>query len=275
MKSKGELLTQVSDQKFLAITYDQDWCHKSVLDWSVNLFLEEVSENRDSKSFMDRASSSKFFGASRLTVFVTDFSLEWVQTPLVEYGAHPNFEASTTQGTSHKDILLRAERSIRDCSSWRAHTLMSSTRISELVARATSWTIENNYYLPDATLLPYCITSFPNDRPILRVPLHWEDDLEMRRGKRATEVLKGIPPTGNHLIVFNFHPIHLALNSVDMSLYEDLRQAGLLGEETSFYLERASSQFGVRDQFLELIEFVKNDNSFKLISLNEVKGLTA
>ena len=266
-------MTQRSDRIYLAITYDQDWCHKSVLDWAVNLFLYEVSNKSVSTNLTSRFPRFDSFDEPRLTVFVTDFSLEWFQSPLVEYGAHPNFEASTTQGTSDRDILFRAENSIRDCSTWRAHSLMSSTRISELVTRTTSWTIENNYYLPNVTLLPYCITNFPNHKPVLRVPLHWEDDLEMRSGRRAIEVLEEIPPMGNHLVVYNFHPIHLALNSVDMTLYENLKSANLLGKEISFYLERASKQFGVRNQLLDLIRFIRNNICFKLISLNEVRGL--
>jgi hypothetical protein len=57
---------------------------------------------------------------------------------------------------------------------------------------------------------------------LLRVPYHWEDDIEMLRDRPAWDLASAMG--GEGLRVFDFHPIHVFLNSADMAPYEALKR---------------------------------------------------
>ena len=140
---------------YIAITIDQDWCHQSVLEETIDLFAN--------------------LGIP-LTVFVTDFTRLWKSQANIEWGVHPNFERNSTHGDSLETVIALASSSVPNCISWRSHSLFSSSRVLDLVEAMTDWRVENNLYLPKVTNLDFHI--FPGTA-ISRVPVHWEDDLEL------------------------------------------------------------------------------------------------
>ena len=234
-------------QNYVILTMDQDWCHTSVLEETINIF-----------------ESLKL----PATVFVTDFTQKWSSTENLEWGVHPNFAPDSTQGLSVEAIILKADSSVENCTSWRSHSLFTSTKILDEVSRLTDWKIENNVYSPKATKIDYDI--FPGTS-ITRIPLNWEDDLELRRNVTAADYLRSVYSESNSLVIFNFHPIHLTLNSDSMQTYNSLKVKQQLNRPIDFYQEyRNLNSMGIKDQLFDLVDFVQNDGKLQIITLKEL-----
>jgi hypothetical protein len=234
-------------QNYVVLTMDQDWCHTSVLEETINIF-----------------ESLKL----PATVFVTDFTQKWSSTENLEWGVHPNFAPDSTQGLSVEAIILKADSSVENCTSWRSHSLFTSTKILDEVSRLTDWKIENNFYSPKATKINYDI--FPGTS-ITRIPLHWEDDLELRGKVTAVDYLRSTYPESNSVVVFNFHPIHLILNSESMQTYNSLKVKQQLNRPINFYQDyRNSNSMGIKNQLLDLVDFLQNDGKLQIITLKDL-----
>lgn len=231
--------------KFIAVTLDQDWCHESLVNYCL-----------------------KFFNAREIpiTFFVTNFDQKWVDTNNIEWGVHPNFSHGSSHGDSYQEVISRASISIPGAVSWRAHSLLSSSKITDLVNATTNWRIENNFYLPEVRTLPN--EKFPGTE-IIRVPVNWEDDLDLRRDRTALDLLVN-DSSEESFTVFNFHPIHIFLNSFSMHLYDNLKQQNKIQMSLEDLSEhRNLTRNGIENQLDELINFVKNDKCYKLVNLRE------
>jgi hypothetical protein len=234
--------------KYVCITLDQDWCSSETLKYAIDFV---VTKNIP------------------LTVFVTDFDKEWISTDNIEYGAHPNFFANSTQGENIEDILTLAKKSVPKCRSWRSHSLYQSTRLTDTVSLLTDWDIELNNYLPEYT--DPIVSQFPSTRVINRLPIHWEDDLELRRTKEAIDFIRDLK-SQNWISIFNFHPIHLAINSTNMDVYNKLKSMNRLAESPIFYEGYCKNVNGkgILDQLKDLIEHISSDDAIKCITISEL-----
>src|SRR6185437_11108212 len=58
-------------------------------------------------------------------------------------------------------------------------------------------------------------------RSLLRVPYHWEDDVEMGQPAPCWDLT---PPRNGHAFVLDFHPIHVFLNSADFTRYQAMKR---------------------------------------------------
>jgi hypothetical protein len=234
--------------KYLCITLDQDWCSTETLTYAID-FIKDKS--------------------LPVTVFVTDFNKEWISTDGIEYGVHPNFLANSSQGDGIEHILSLAKKSVPNCRSWRSHSLYQSTRLTDIVSVLTDWDIELNNYLPEYTDL--IVSQFPSSRVMNRLITHWEDDLELRRSKEAIHFLRDLK-SQSWIAIFNFHPIHLAINSTSMSVYDGLKSRNKLAESPIFYESYRNNVIGkgIFDQLKDLIEYINSDKSIECITISEL-----
>ena len=72
---------------------------------------------------------------------------------------------------------------------------------------------------------------------LCRVPYFWEDDIEMFK-TTPSWCLSNAKYSIRGLKIFNFHPVHIVLNTPKISLYEELKSKYLLEKWTSDLVKR-------------------------------------
>ena len=225
-----------SDKIF--ITLDVDWAQDYVLSYTL-----DILEKYDLKA----------------TIFATH------TTPLldnlryqknVEIGIHPNFnfllDGDYRYGNNFKQIIEYYLSLFPDAKSVRSHSMTQNTPI----LRAFSdygLKFESNHFLPYGekiqSLAPYLFW----DKKLLRVPYFWEDDINLlcyEQNFSAKEILRS-----SGLKVFDFHPIHLYLNTSTLKQYQD--------SKSSFNKEALDNfintkDYGTRDFFVDLMSAINN-----------------
>jgi hypothetical protein len=175
--------------------------------------------------------------------------------PLFELGIHPNFnpllEGEKTTGGSAGEVVDRLMQVVPEAVSVRSHSLTSSSRLQE-VFRSAGLTHEVNALVPETSGVR------PPD-PFLG----WNGMTEvaysncdyvrcLSRSHKPVEEL--IVPGGAS--VFSFHPVHLFLNTVEISDYESTRpfhcDAGILMDH------RHKTGVGNRSVFEDLARYARD-----------------
>lgn len=186
------------------LTFDIDWASDDVL----ALAIETVER----------------YGASA-TWFVTHETplLERLRcNPRFELGLHPNFNPLLLDGghpsrwSSH-DILADICRMVPGAKSTRSHSLTQSSKLTPQFLEF-GITHDCNTYIPWQArfeLRPWVDWS-----GLIKVPYFWSDDLFAMQGLPVEPTVLTSKPG---LKVFGFHPIHLALNTVTLDVYEQTR----------------------------------------------------
>ncbi|MBL8678988.1 MAG: hypothetical protein JNK05_07470 [Myxococcales bacterium] len=187
------------------ITLDIDWAPDVAIDFAADLL---ATAGAKATWFVTHASPA----VDRLR-----------QRPdLFELGIHPNFLPRSSHGTTPEEVLDYCMKLVPDAVSMRTHSLVQSTPLLATVLARTPVRC-------DATmLLSHAKRTEPFEyqwggTTMLRVPYHWEDDIEMIRDVPKFSLDDAI--AGEGLRVFDFHPIHVFLNSADMKPYEGLKSA--------------------------------------------------
>jgi hypothetical protein len=183
------------------LTFDIDWASDEVLNYTIDL-LEEYN--------------------AKATFFVTH------KTPVLErlrasnkfeLGIHPNFNfllnGDFRYGKNYKEVIQYYLDMVPDAVSVRSHSLTQSAQIiDEFIVKGLKFDlnlllmhISNMELRP----IPYYADNF------IRLPYFWEDDTSILYNKEicVEELLakKGLK-------IFDFHPIHVFLNSYDLNQYD-------------------------------------------------------
>jgi hypothetical protein len=95
----------------------------------------------------------------------------------------------------------------------------------------------------------------------LRIPYYWEEDFEMERPEPYWH-LEPLLHIGEGLKIFNFHPIHIYLNSANMEPYNAFQTyvsnpCEATPEQAMTFIQKGK---GTQTVFQELIEYL-SDNS--------------
>ncbi|MGE5329816.1 MAG: polysaccharide deacetylase family protein [Deltaproteobacteria bacterium] len=194
------------------------------------------------------------------TIFVTHDSpiLEKMkENKLIELGIHPNFNNlidGETNGISASDIIELIKMIVPNAKAVRSHSLTQSSRIIDVFGKY-GLTHEVNLFIPEYSgiiLKPY--RSFNG---IIRVPYKWEDSaqyLAIERGLETNwDITRFLDKEG--LKVFNFHPIHIFLNTEKSERYEKSRDV----HKDKFKLEkhRNFEDYGSKNFLIDLINEVQ------------------
>lgn len=200
------------------LTFDTDWCSDTMI-----------------QHVMDKLESLEI----KSTWFITHDSpviQSMKENKLVELGIHPNFHPNSTQGKDFDDIMKNLLQIVSDAKAVRTHTLLWSTRYME---KFKDYGIKYDSSL----LLPYMLDIKPhyyNYYDLTRFPIYFEDDIAIQE-KRF-----GVDLKSEGLKIFNFHPIHIYLNSIDISYYNKVKNSQSI--ETC----KNNSGFGV-ERFFDLL----------------------
>ena len=222
----------------VVLTADQDWAP----DWTV----------------LDLVSLWEEAGVAG-TLFVTHRSpaLESMRSkPGLELGIHPNYSSGSSHGDDAVEVQDHVSELVPDAVGVRSHSLLAGTNL--LLEYGNRGLIYEGSYLMEgaAGLEPAMAWN-----GVVRLPIFWEDDVHMLHGRdfRLAELRMERPG----LKVFDFHPVHVALNSFDLQAYGRLKQllqgeGRGLGDATKedFESVRTDGRRGTRDLLVELLDWL-------------------
>lgn len=182
------------------LSLDIDWAHDDILLDSIEL-IEDA-------------------GASATWYVTHDTPLldRLRENPNFELGIHPNFnfllEGDFRNGKDAGEVLDKLLEIVPEAKSVRSHSLTQSERLLDLFADR-GLTHVGNTYIPSATnmrILPWRLWS-----GLVVVPHCFQDNVELRIERN------GPNPVKDGLIVMDFHPIHIFLNTENIKRYESTR----------------------------------------------------
>ena len=220
------------------ITIDIDWASDEIVDHVSSILL---SKKVKATWFITHDSPS----IRQLTDYPETFEL----------GLHPNFRADSSQGSSPDRAMRYLRRILPHSGLVRTHGLVQSTRLlAELVTRY-GITVDISLCLYNTPLItPHEIWFAKGEKSLLRIPYFWEDDYELNAPAPCwsfhTERYQC-----RGLKVFNFHPVHIALNSKDDRAYSIIRDEKIMRNltlaEIEPYINRGA---GTRTLFMGIVD---------------------
>jgi hypothetical protein len=188
----------------LCITFDIDWAP----DWAIAL-CADLCRGQGVKAT---------FFATHPTAVLQDLLAD----PLFEVGIHPNFLPSSTQGKTHRAVLDYCMNLVPSAKAMRTHDLYQSTSLFKLIGteyRAIETDVSVLLFLHPG-LRP--VTHRVSETCMTRLPFFWEDDIAAMDPN--WDWRSGLPESVG-LRIFDFHPVHIALNTADLANYEALKAA--------------------------------------------------
>ena len=212
------------------LTFDLDWCSDEVLEDTLNLLGKR-------KSIFFVTHKSKVVDKMR-------------ENSNYELGIHPNFNfllsGDFRYGNSIDEVLKYYLDIIPEAKSIRSHCL---TQSSIILDNAKELGLERAFN----TLIPHTsnieLKPYKHSNGIIEYPHFWEDDVSIEckwewSAKRYLDY-KGLK-------VFNFHPIHIFLNSEDLSRYTRAKPYLQDFNRLKEFVNKES--YGVRDFFIDLLK---------------------
>ncbi len=231
----GTLRDTMSD--LIAVTLDTDWAHDEVIAYTMDILNEH---------------------GVRATYFATNESpvLKKVDGSRFEIGIHPDFNGTLDHESKIKELLSIYP----DAKGVRSHTLFHSWSIMDLFKKY-------GFVYDSNIIMPY----FPGLRPIVwfnnvvRIPYFWEDEVHLLFGKQCEPRTLMMGEAG--LKIYNFHPIHIFLNTEDLGRIEAAR--GSFQRPDKLEKHRNTRTRGCKDIFLDVLGRVRADQgkTYRMIDI--------
>ena len=236
--------------KKIYLTFDMDWACDEVMD-----FLYDALEQYNLSA----------------TINITNvFSTleKYKKNKKIHLGIHPNFNFlidGSKGGSSNKEEVIRRRKDvIPDAVVARSHSLLNSSPITKSLYDH-GIRFELNHFIE-----PYegiCVYPWLF-QGVVQVPFFYEDDLWLLEESNNSPSFYLSPNINMHK-VFNFHPIHLFLNSECLERYGKIK-----GDSHNFSFIKKNvnaNSYGIWDFFLELIGLArKRGYQFEVIETMEV-----
>lgn len=189
---------------------------------------------------------------------------------LFEVGIHPNFKKGSTQGKSIGEVMEYLKKIAPKAISIRTHGLVQSSRLFQIIRGDFNMLYDVSLLLPETpNIIPHEIffsKTINGENGLLRFPYFWEDDIEMNRPQPCFSFKhKKYHVPG--LKIFDFHIIHIILNSADISIYNNCKE-----DKEIFKLSNADVQSYVNEGqgtgtlFREIVQFLSINNKSQTIS---------
>lgn len=221
----------------LFLTIDIDWAHDDVI-----AEVLHILEDRD-------------VSATWYITHDTPLLARLRENPRFELGIHPNFNAlllgREDNGSNATDVVQRLMDLVPEATSVRSHSLTIGSQILE-VFHSAGLTHECNHLVPyqnNIVLQPWrCWTT------LTRVPHFWEDDIALLDPEPAS--IQSLAERDG-LRVFDFHPIHIVLNTDRISRYEEARP--YFRDFPALKKCANVGGLGVKDHLLDLLNVVRCD----------------
>ena len=195
-----------------AITLDLDWAPDFMIDAAAQALLDREV---------------------RATWFVTHASpavQRLAEHPeLFELGIHPNFLAGSSHGSTPEEVVAHCAALVPGARAVRTHCLLQSTPLHDALLAGSDVEVDVSLFLPAATHVEPVVQWSPAGR-LLRLPYVWQDNMEMYSPTPNWDTAAALDAPG--LRIFDFHPVHVWLNSASFEPYERLKASRPLPEVT-------------------------------------------
>lgn len=146
---------------------------------------------------------------------------------LFELGIHPSFLDGSTHGATPADVVAHCAALVPEARAVRTHCLLQSTPLHDALIRGSAVEVDVSLFLPGASGLEPVVQWSPAGR-LVRLPYVWQDNMEMHAPEPRWHTSAVLDAPG--LRIFDFHPVHVWLNSRRFEPYERLKRAGPLAE---------------------------------------------
>lgn len=231
MMTCRELDKFLKSNPLVVFTADQDWAPE----WACMNFVTDLARF-DLPCHLFRTSESP--------------SLDQAYSEkLITQGWHPNFKSNSTHGNSISEVIETMKTLVPKSRTVRAHSYFESSETWKHLFEANQIVESHGPTIMSEGLLPLQMAS-----NLIRVPVFFEDDVLLRDDPVALnsrDLLRKIETPG--LKVFDFHPVHLGINSRSLEHYNSSRP--YLQDECFF--KESMILRGVRTLFIEVIEFIR------------------
>ena len=218
----------------IGFTADIDWAPEEVIYDTISIF-EKYS--------------------ARCTFFSTHHSqvLASSSRKLFEVAVHPDFSRlfKGDTGKTIYDILDEILDIHPNVNGIRTHHLIESIELLDKYA-------EKKLTYESSILLPYMdnLKPFTLWNGLVRIPFNWEDDVHWSYGYSFDTV--EFEQTGDELNIFNFHPIHIYLNTENKYRYYEAKK--YYSNPAKLKELRNNEIKGTRDFLIMLLEKCQKEN---------------
>jgi hypothetical protein len=198
----------------------------------------------------------------RATWFITHASLavdKLLQKPdLFEIGIHPNCLKGSTQGRTEDEVLKYLKGIVPHARSMRTHSLYQSTPFLVNAAKHYGIDIDCSLFLPRTPFIKsHCLRL--QGIALRRIPYFWEDDAEMYEMDPIWN-LSDLALHADGLKVFDFHPVHIVLNTQNFDVYRRLRDEKSVAEWDAKFVEmHVQDGAGPKTFFVDLVDRLSVD----------------
>jgi hypothetical protein len=232
-------INEDSWQNKVFLTFDMDWCSDEVLSYTLNI-IEKYN-----------------IKATFFVTHKTDLLTRMNSNKNIELGIHPNFNPLLSgdfkYGKNVDEVIMYYKQIIPNAKSVRSHSMTQSSLILNSF-ETFNLTYDCNTFIPYSSnikLKPYKHWS----NRLIKVPYFWEDDIHCL----SHDPWNIQPYLRRHgLKVFDFHPMHIFLNTEDLQRYENSREDFF--DFTKLQEKRNLTFYGVENFFLEIIHYIKDKN---------------
>lgn len=220
-------------------------------DWAPQFVIDHVAEKLDAAGI-------------RATFFLTSPYVISARTD-IEIGIHPNFMSDSTQGKTEKEVLGTLKRWHPSAVGSRSHRFYWHSNLADTLS-------EGGILYDSSILMPYQprLAPFKVGR-IMRIPVWWSDGLHLlsRMPFKVSE-LPNLNKPG--LKVFNFHPIHIYLNTASQDRYHTMVKIvdPLFEADPEVLSSYKEDGFGIGTLFGDLLEYVAGHDK-KSMMLKEIR----
>ena len=218
------------------LTFDTDWCPS----WMVDEVLDLLDK---------RGHQATLFSTGSLSPATAE---RIASVERIELGIHPNFlEEGAIQHPEHVIDTLLEE--LGPCTAIRTHGLFWWHGLGSLLS-------DRGFSCDSSLSAPGHLLSFPlRDNGIDRYPISWGDWSYLANPVSQEAVLKRISGFGR-IRVFNFHPVHIAMNTSSLKQWQEYRQ--LIKTAPNRLKEIRDSgktewENGIRQLFLGILDQIK------------------
>lgn len=172
------------------------------------------------------------------------------RNPKFELGIHPDFngllDGTASQPRSAVSVIDNLLALVPEAKAVRSHSMTQSSRLLDLFRNA-GLTHESNHFIPAHTGI--ALKPFRHWNGLVRAPYFWEDDVAL--AYKVGPEIEELALEAQRLKVFDFHPIHIALNTADMEHYE--RTRSVHGDWAAIQ-DRMFEGTGIRTLFQRLLK---------------------
>ena len=230
------------------ITLDTDWAP----DWILN----EIAH-----IFIDKKVKSTWFMTNATPVV----ELLNNHKDLFEIGIHPNFFPNSSHGKNYFQVMENILNIFPNAKSVRTHSLYQSEPLLEMMVENFNIKVDCSQFLKNcANLEPHKLQYRKNGNYLIRVPHFFQDNMNMN--DESFWDINNNSYNTKGLKVFNFHPIHIALNSKSQTKYNQLKKSYQLSKITKRDIDNfINEENGTKSLFLNLLRLLsKSKSSLKI-----------